>query len=84
MRSVTLSAPGVLELNYMWLPTFLGMNAVLKREMEGELQGRLVGIRLDEKGLDRAHEIVVEYLVKKFPEIRGLDRFLDAMKHLDP
>jgi hypothetical protein len=51
--------------------------------MEVDLQEKLVGTRLDEKGLDRAHELVVEYVEKKFPEIRGLGRFLDAMKYLD-
>jgi len=83
VRAVTLTGPGVLELNYMWLPTFLGMNAVLKQEMEKDLQEKLVGIPLDEKGLDRAHMIVVEYVEKKFPDIRGLGRYLDAMKYLD-
>lgn len=84
MRTIVVTGPGVIELNYMWLPTFLGMNSVLKREMEAELQKQMTGLLTDAKGLDRAHEIVVEYLQKKFPEIRGLDRFLDAMKYLEP
>lgn len=84
MRVVYLEDPGVVCLNYMWLPTFLGMNSLLKQEMEKDLQELLVGTPLDERGLDRAHALVVGYMEKKFPEIRGLGRFLDAMKYLEP
>jgi len=83
MRAVVALGHGVLELNYMWLPTFLGMNSSLKTEMEKELQEKLKGIVLDERGLDRAHDIVVKYLQSKFPDILGLDRFLDGMKYID-
>lgn len=84
MRAVVAVDHGVLELNYMWLPTVIGMNATLKAEMEKELSEKLRGIPIDEPGLDKAHDLVVEFIEKKFPEIRGLSRFLDAMKYLEP
>lgn len=83
MRAVVLLEQGVVELNYMWLPTFIGMNTVLKQEMEKDLSEKLKGLTLDDKGLNRAHSIVVEYLSAKFPEVKGLSRFLDAMKFIE-
>lgn len=84
MRVVTYIGDGVLELNYMWLPTAIGMNSVLKQEIEKSLSSELKGLPLDDAGLDKAHQIVVDFLVAKFPEVEGLDLFLDAMKYLEP
>lgn len=84
MRAVVHVAHGVLELNYMWLPTAIGMNSLLKREIEEAIGPALQGLPLDAAGLDKAHDIVVDFLVKKFPEMDGLDRFLDGMKYLEP
>lgn len=83
MRSIVPASGGALELNYMWLPTFIGMNAVLKKEMEAELQESLRGIPLTEHGLDEAHQRVLEYLVKKFPDVKGLDLYLDGLKFVE-
>jgi hypothetical protein len=83
MRAVVHVGQGEVEVNFMYLPTFIGMNAVLKRDMEEALQKKLQGLPLDDKGLDRAHEIVVEYLLTKFPEVKGLDHYLDALKYVE-
>lgn len=84
MRSIVLAGEGAVELNYMWLPTFIGMNTVLKKEMETELQPFLLGIPLTEQGLDEIHQKVIEYLSKKFPDVKGLDLYLDALKFVEP
>jgi hypothetical protein len=83
MRSVVATEPGVVELNFLWLPTFIGMNGAFKEKMERDLAEKVQGMTMDDKGLDRAHEIVVEYIVKAFPQIRGLGRYLDSMKYLE-
>lgn len=83
MRAVVQVEPGVLEVNYMWLPTAIGLNAIIKQEMERELTESLKGLVLDEQGLDRAHDTVVAFLEKKFPDVLGLGRFLDAMKYIE-
>lgn len=84
MRAIIDVGKGTVELNYMWLPTFIGMNAVLKQQMEKDLQAELRGVQLDDAGLDRAHDLIVDYVVKKFPHIKGLDLYLDALKFLEP
>lgn len=83
MRAVVPVEHGVIEINYMWLPTCIGMNAVLKQEMEAAISSRLTGRALDDQSLDAAHDIVIEFLEKKFPDVNGLARFLDGMKYLE-
>lgn len=71
--------PGVVELSYMWLPTFIGMNTVLKKEIETLVGPLLVGRPASDDVLDEAHELIVDFLVKKFP-FPGLRDYLDALK----
>jgi hypothetical protein len=84
VRAVIGVGKGALELNYMWLPTFIGMNGPLKQDMERDLQEKMKGIAADEDGLDYAHDLVVKYLTAKFSDVKGLDLYLDAMKYLEP
>ena len=81
MRAVVRTAPGVLEINWMWLPTFIGMNAQLKKEIEERLAPKLEGRPLEE-ALDDAHEMVIEFLVERFPALHGMRDYLDAMKYV--
>lgn len=83
MRAIVHSEEGVLSLNYLWLPTVIGMNTVLKQSLEKDLQEKLVGTQADETGLDQAHDIVVQYLCEKFPGVRGLRGYLDALKTVE-
>ena len=83
MRAVVALGPGELELNYMWLPTFIGVNSALKAEIERLLEEKLVGQPMDDSTLDWAHDQVVEYLEKKFSHVTGLRDFLDALKFIE-
>jgi len=82
MRAVVQTEPGVLELNFMWLPTWLGMNTHLKAEIEAALQDKLVGQPMDDATMDWAHEQVVLFLEEKFPHLGGLRDFLDSLKFI--
>jgi hypothetical protein len=82
MRAVVMTEPGVLEMNYMWLPTFIGMNTALKAEVEKSLAPQLLGMPLDEATLDWAHEQVVSILEKRFAHVTGLRDFLDSLKFI--
>jgi hypothetical protein len=83
MHTVVITGRGEVELNYMWLPTCIGMNSVLKAEMEKALADKVVGIPLDEQGLEKVDEIVIEYLESKFPGVKGLANYLDALKFIE-
>ncbi len=65
---------GTVELNFMWLPTWIGMNARLKQDMEKELAEQVTG-----KTVEEANRIVLDYLCQKFP-IEGLRDYLDGLK----
>lgn len=80
MHLLRVPEPGVVELNYMWLPTFLGMNSRLKQDIEKELGPKFQGRALDENFLNEADEIIVDFILKKFPNIVGLRDYLDAIK----
>ena len=82
MRVVVQTDPGVVELSFMWLPTFIGLNGVLKQELETKLKTKIEGKPLTEETLDWAHDQVVEFLCEKFP-IKGLRDYLDAIKFVE-
>lgn len=82
MRAVVATESGVLEVNWMWLPTFLGMNATLKAELEKELASKIQGRQLNDSTLDAAHSLVVTFLEKKFSAIHGMDNYLDGLKYI--
>lgn len=67
------------ELNYIWLPTWIGQNAKLLKEMEESLRPQIVGWELTEENLNKIHDMVLDYLVEKFP-IPGLFDYLDGLK----
>jgi hypothetical protein len=77
MRFVLLEDNGVLTLNFMWLPTWIGMNASLKKEIEKALSEKFVG--RPSTDLDAMHEEVIDFLVTKFPHA-GLRDYLDGIK----
>lgn len=79
MRLVVATGRGQVELSYMWLPTWIGLNGALKNELEGAVRHQIEGKPLDEETLDMAHEAVMSFLEAKFP-IEGLRDYLDALK----
>lgn len=82
MRAIVAVAPGELELNYMMLPTFIGMNAILKKELEVSLKPLIEGQEWTESALDQAHDAVLDFLEKKFPALHGLREYLEALKYI--
>ena len=44
---------GVTELNWMWMPSWIGMNRDLRERMQKELNGMVVG-----KTYEQAHELI--------------------------
>jgi hypothetical protein len=82
MRLVHVVDGKIVELNYMWLPTWIGQNAKLKKEMEEHIGPKIVGWELTEQNLDKIHDMVLDYIVEKFP-IPGLFDYLDGLKFVN-
>lgn len=83
MRFVHLTTPGRLELNYMWLPTWLGINAVALKAVNEALESRVKseGIIATEEALDDLSDLVIDILVEKYGSTHaGLRDYLDGIK----
>lgn len=80
MRAVVRGTTGELILNYMWLPTFIGVDVNAKRKLEERVAPTLLGRAFTEELLQEAHELVVQELVLMYPALQGLRDYLDAMK----
>lgn len=83
MRLVVRTGPGTVGLNYMWMPTWVGMNAALLKEIEVHLQPVLMGKALTEETLQLAHESVLNFLAERFSEIPGLLDYIDGIKFVE-
>jgi hypothetical protein len=76
-------APGELQINYAWLPNWLGLDRAVVEELEEKVLVPLLESAQFENA-DQAclegHYRVCKYLAAKFPQHEGLFNFLDALK----
>lgn len=79
MRLISSLEPGKVEFNFMWAPTFIGLDNRLKQELEKKLAPEFKGRPLTEEVLDEAHERVIALILEKYP-LEGLRDYLDALK----
>jgi hypothetical protein len=75
--------PGLIELNFMWMPTVFGMNVRLQAQLKEKLGKAFLGKAITEEGLDEMSEVVISTLVEMHPMIKGLRQYLESMKYLD-
>lgn len=80
MRFVHLTSPGKLELNSMWLPTWLGINPAATKAVMEKLSPKVVGIPATEENLDKINDMIIEVLVEVYPSVDGLRDYLDGLK----
>lgn len=83
MRLFERNAPNSIGLNYMWLPTWIGMNKALLKEIEDYVTPVLLGQELTDETLCKADEAAIQFLVQKFPDISGLFEYLDGLKYVE-
>jgi hypothetical protein len=77
MLLVAETAPGSFELCWTWLPTWIGLNTDLKRQLEAHIKKKFIG---NEATIEDLHNEVVEHLVLKFNAIAGLKEYLKAVE----
>ena len=73
----------IVELNYMWLPTWIGQNAQFKQQLEADLRSQIEGLELTVDNLDKIDTMVLNYIIMKFPHINGLFDYLDGLKFVE-
>jgi len=84
MRAVQVSKDGAIELNWMFLPTFIGQNyAVLKQLGEFWEKAYPKGILFSDDELDELSDLTLVWLSERFPAITGLLPYLQAIKHVE-
>jgi hypothetical protein len=71
---------GHIELNWSWLPTWIGMNTALLREIEAAVSPMVVGRALTDDLLEEIHQLVIDFLKQKYVNISGIDDYLDGLK----
>lgn len=79
MRLIVETEPGVLELNFMWLPTWIGMSHPIKKEIEEKIGEKFVGRDLNDGTLDEMDDAIIDLLQDKFPAVHFKD-YLRALK----
>lgn len=80
MRFIQYTGDGLLELNYMWLPTWLGMNAAFKKTCERALSEKFKGRTTED--LDDLQEEFLDFVIEKYP-LPGLRDYLDGIKFVE-
>jgi len=68
------------EINFMWLPSWLTFNRNTLEKLDKVVSEHLVGKAMTEENLKLAHDLVVKEIVAMFPHFKGLDDYLDAIK----
>lgn len=76
---------GAFEVRWTWLPFWLATNPKLKMQLEGEMKAivALNGIRNIDEDLEAMHRHVLRRIQQFFPEMKGLDQFLDGLKDVN-
>lgn len=78
--------PNILEVAWMWLPTFIGQNTALLGELDHVLNARYIGpkpgeIVVDDQMLDEINNFTINWIVEKL-NIEGLEEYLRAVRHV--
>lgn len=86
MRLVVETDPGVVELNWVWLPTWLGQNPTFKKNVEAHINKWLQEhgvVTTTPENLDLMHAEVLRFILDTFPSPLGLGDFLEGLKFVD-
>lgn len=68
------------EVNFMWLPSWLSFNKSTMDRLNKVVAEYLVGKSMTEEYLKAAHDLVVKEIATMHPHFKGIDDYLDALK----
>lgn len=73
----------ILEVAWMWLPTFIGQNTALLGELDHVLSAKFPPpLEVDDKKLDEIHRFVIAWICNKL-QIPGLWHYLRAIEEVN-
>jgi hypothetical protein len=67
----------------MWLPSFIGHDTGLKKEIEKMLAKELEGKGMTDDVLDMAHNRVLDIICERYKAVVGLRDYLDSLKFVE-
>jgi hypothetical protein len=83
MRVIHVAKDNVIELSWMWLPTFIGQNYQVLKNLEAAWKDEFpTGVAITQLGLDEMHEFTIKWLCDQFP-IKGLGDYLRAIENVE-
>jgi len=81
MRLVNIAKDGAVELNWMWLPTFIGQNYLVMKELEKAWREKFLKAPRTDEQMEVIHQFTIKWLQDKF-KIPGLDVYLKAIENV--
>lgn len=72
---------GTVVLNFMFLPTFIGQNPIVQKELKVELAKLFEGKPVTPALMDEIHCWIIQWLNDKF-QISGLEKYLKAIEEV--
>lgn len=82
MRVIQVAKDGAIELSWMWLPTFIGQNYPILKELGKAWEAEFPqGVTYTPAGLDEMHKFTLQWLCEKFT-IDGLYEYLKAIENV--
>lgn len=83
MRLVVATDEGTIAINYVWLPTWIGMNNVLLTELGEKLMGEFKNMPITDEVLCEMDYRAKMFLIERLsmPSLRHL---LDALEKVEP
>lgn len=81
--NITKDRSEVVELAWMWMPTFIGQNTGLQRELLAALERQFPPPwESTSEQMDAIHVFVCNWLEERL-KIKGLGLLIDALKHVE-
>ena len=68
-------------LNFMFLPTFIGQNPIVQKELKVEMAKLFAGRTVTPALMDEIHLWIIQWLKDKF-QIPGLEKYLRAIEEV--
>jgi hypothetical protein len=74
---------GIVEVNYMWLPSWIGMNSALMKELGQHMKSKAEGRELNASTLLDLHYEVLKFLDERFQgAFEGLSAYLQGLQNV--
>lgn len=82
MRVIQVADDGAIELSWMWLPTFIGQNYHVTKELGRAWEKQYPdGVPHTPQGLDELHFFTIKWLTEKYA-IEGLAEYLSGITNV--